>query len=655
MSTNLKEYCIGSVFAIDDFFDHYVNENTILDFNVLDKISQNTFADLKDIEEELDSQDLDEEYQLNLTGGIAIAELTNGSDIEKRINKAIDNMLPELYMILREEFGDDFIERGVKDTDSEAKLKSELKDIISSSERSNKYVLVILDRVLEENINQTGKLFKVLDIVAELLIEKKNILLVMYSSKPERLNSYDSVIEYLKSGFLNAEIGQVEEKAEILALHLNFIEKSKDEEEIKSSLIRYVLKSQKSAFLNIYKESFDIADNSLRKKLWNSDKDQNRALFYYDYLSEGQHVDDIIFDLFTNKFRSVVSKKINQNHTMLINPLRKSMQRFTESYSDDNRILFLQFQKSLLLKLSNQVFKPISSSDITFGDIIKVSVNQSNKYYMVVGQECDLTVRHDSNRKLDYVQLVEMELHEVDVNSKMLITEIKKFIGSNANRNKKSIYQMFMDFDTNFDDPKSDVSLFFKALGFKDNTIEKMLKDIKSKGTQENYDLTLESARIQNERNILHGKLCYFSIKEKKERLSIDSIWLDALTLCEENGSIVLSDRTIGNSHEIRRPLRKHIQKKYQDLQADLIEWVSGSQYNELTNEQKKTMIDKALEFLLGKSKIKVTSKLEDGILELKIENAERIGRIEYLEARSHHHSLIEYQTRIGGSSTPGI
>ena len=67
-------------------------------------------------------------------------------------------------------------------------------------------------------------------------------------------------------------------------------------------------------------------------------------------------------------------------------------------------------------------------------------------------------------------------------------------------------------------------------------------------------------------------------------------------------------------------------------------------------------MINKALEFLLGKSGIKVTSKLtEDSTLELKIENAKRVGRIEYLTARDHHHSLIEYQTRIGGSSTPGI
>lgn len=651
MNVSLKDYGVGSVFAIDDYFDNYVNKDTILNNELIDSIEKDVFEPLDRYRDILLEQEVDP-YE-----GKKISDIDIEADIVEEINQKISESMPFLYTHLKREYGEKFNCKGVRTDDHATHIQRTIKEIeeeMESQKAEGKYVLVVMDKKLQNTDKTDRLLYRYLNAIAKLLKEKSNILLVLYSSNPDQFKDYNSVTQHLEekmTGLPN------EIDPNILAMHLNYISKGDlNQTELTELLVRYVLKSQKSAFLNIYKESFDEADFSLRNKLWNSDKDQNRALFYYDYLSEGQHVDDIIFDLFINKFRSVVNEKIIQNHTMLINPLRKSMQRFTASYSDDDRMLFLRFQKELLLKLSRQVFEPISSSDITFGDIIEVCVEGSKKYYMVVGQECDLTVRHDSNRKLDYVQLVEMELHEDYVNSKMLMTEIKKFIGSNANRNRnrKSIYQMFIDFDPNFDDPKSDVSLFFKSLGFNNNTIDKMLKEIKFKG-EEDYDFSLGSLGIQNERNNLYKDLSYYEIKEKKERLSIDSIWLDALTLCEENGSIVLSDRTIGKSHEIRRPLRRHIQKKYQDLQADLIMWVSGSQYNELTNEQKETMIDKALEFHLGKSKIKVTSKLENNILELKIENAKRIGRIEYLEARNYHHSLIEYQTRIGGSSTPRI
>lgn len=644
MSVSLKDYGVGSVFAIDDYFDNYVNGDTILNAELIENIADITGANLEDYKDILIGQG-------DIHEGLKISDIETESDIVEEIKRELDNKMSMLYSLLKDEYGTNFKKRGTRPHEDQTHIQElidEIKVEMESQNAEGKYVLVVMDKKLQRE-GSDKLLYNYLNEIAKLLKEESNILLVMYSSEPENLEDYDSVIEHLKE---KMESSSDESVPHILALHLNYIDKEIDDEmTLKDLLVRYVLKSQKSAFLNIYKESFKEADLSLRNKLWNSDKDQNRALFYYDYLSEGQHVDDIIFDLFTNKFRSEVSEKLNQKHTMLINPLRKSMQRFTQSYSNESNILFLRFQKDLLVDLSYQVFKPvISSSDITFGDIIKVDLSsEQSKYYMVVGQECDLTVRHTGSRVLDSVQLVEMDCKLETINSEWLIKKINEYIKSSANGNNVSIYTMFSEFEVGFYEESSNVLSFLSSLGFDRGDLRAILTKIEK-------NTNIKKITINELQNTEVDTVSIYSISKGKERISVDTLWLDALTLCEEDGSIVLSKRTIENSHEIRGPLRKHIQEKYEKLQTDLISWVEGSEYNQLENDLKVTMINKALEFLLGKSGIKVTSKLtEDSTLELKIENAKRVGRIEYLTARDHHHSLIEYQTRIGGSSTPGI
>ena len=56
---------------------------------------------------------------------------------------------------------------------------------------------------------------------------------------------------------------------------------------------------------------------------------KNQELFYYDYLNEGQHADDIIYNIFLTKFSQVYSETFGDvnKHSTLINPIRRSMQK----------------------------------------------------------------------------------------------------------------------------------------------------------------------------------------------------------------------------------------------------------------------------------------------------------------------------------------
>ncbi|WP_161947145.1 hypothetical protein, partial [Streptococcus suis] len=101
-------------------------------------------------------------------------------------------------------------------------------------------------------------------------------------------HNFSGVKEYLQT-----RLDFAPEEAEELALHFNYVSKT---EKISNEFFDNILKSQKANYIQAYKQIFEESYRKLTERLWELNK--NQALFYYDYINEGQHADDIIYDIF---------------------------------------------------------------------------------------------------------------------------------------------------------------------------------------------------------------------------------------------------------------------------------------------------------------------------------------------------------------------
>lgn len=186
--------------------------------------------------------------------------------------------------------------------------------------------MILLDRTLQNPVAGLGSddvFVNILKLIHSKLREK-NLLLLIYtdSDTPDALNSFESAKDYLRT------LGLDESIAEQLVLHFNYVQKT---EELSSDFFDNILKSQKANYISEYKNIFEESYSKLTERLWQLN--QNQVLFYYDYINEGQHVDNIIYETFLTKFKQVYSDTFNEvnNHKELINPIRRSMQQSVQS------------------------------------------------------------------------------------------------------------------------------------------------------------------------------------------------------------------------------------------------------------------------------------------------------------------------------------
>ena len=584
MSDKFKDYGVSTIIAIDDSFREIEDGNLLSDFphDIIENLTDDRFDRFSNYTVKRYSDEED-------------------SDFKHKLRNSLNDQ--DKYSCFRS--------TGITFTALDANLdliKTTIEGL-DGTDKSRKH-LILLDRTLQGDVagvkNET--LFvNVLKFIHSKLREK-NLLLLIYSNDgtPKELNSFEGAKEYLKNLGLNENI------AEQLVLHFNYVQKT---EELSNDFFDNILKSQKANYISEYKNIFEESYSKLTERLWQLN--QNQVLFYYDYINEGQHVDSIIYETFLTKFKQVYSDTFNKenNHKELINPIRRSMQQSVQSVQKKSKILRFLKELDLGLTFNDRLRKISASTDISFGDVIKIGA----KKYLIVSQDCDMTIRDDDNRRLSYIQLVEIEDASEIVTEKLLSKKLKK-LGSNVD----------------IDDPIVKEAL--KRYGLSQDSINKVVNrqtPTDKLGTNQINDLVL-----------------YNDFKETNDFkiYLIDCIWLDALLLKSSDNRIILSEQNILNSHEIRYATRNYLKNKFREL------------IDRIGEDSSQDVVDKIIKYIFEDIAIECEGIFSDNggtgktkLTGFTLKNIERIGRLDRLDAMKIFKSIVDHEGRIPDIRIPLI
>lgn len=572
MVYNFKDYGVSTIIAIDDDFCEIKDDDLLSNFPVekIDTLTNGCYDKYSDYTVEQYSEEVE------------------GSDFKHKLSNELN--LQDKYACFRS--------TGITFKPISAnfeQIKETIEDI-DGTDKSRKH-LILLDRTLQYDAGGAiiDNLFiKVLKFIHSQLREK-NLLLLIYSNEatPEELDSFEGAKGYLRN------LGLDESIAEQLVLHFNYVQKT---EELSNDFFDNILKSQKANYISEYKNIFEESYSKLTERLWQLN--QNQVLFYYDYINEGQHVDNIIYETFLTKFKQVYSDTFNEvnNHKELINPIRRSMQRSVQSIQDGEILRFLK-DLDLATTFNDRLIKISSSTDISFGDVIKIGT----KKFLLISQGCDITIRDDGNRTLSNFQLVEIKEDIEPITEQSLHKKLKDL-------NKKcEVYNTF-------------TSKILEKHGIPRSIISNLFNPQSSKkhlGTEQIKELYFKHDFIEESRSKIY---------------SIECIWLDALLLRQnEEGDIILSQENISNSHEIRYATQKYFDYKFNEL------------ITRIGEESSKEIVEKIIKFTFDELPIECEPIFSDDqkLIGFKLKNIQRIGRLDLLDAMKILKNIVEHESRI--------
>ena len=572
MVYNFKDYGVSTIIAIDDDFCEIKDDDLLSNFPVekIDTLTNGCYDKYSDYTVEQYSEEVED------------------SDFKHKLSNELN--LQDKYACFRS--------TGITFKAISAnfeQIKETIEDI-DGTDKSRKH-LILLDRTLQDDAGGAiiDNLFiKVLKFIHSQLREK-NLLLLIYSNEatPEELDSFEGAKGYLRN------LGLDESVAEQLVLHFNFVSKT---EELTEDFFDNILKSQKANYISEYKNIFEESYSKLTERLWQLN--QNQVLFYYDYINEGQHVDNIIYETFLTKFKQVYSDTFNEvnNHKELINPIRRSMQRSVQSIQDGEILRFLK-ELDLATTFNDRLIKISSSTDISFGDVIKIGT----KKFLLISQGCDITIRDDGNRTLSNFQLVEIKEDIEPITEQSLHKKLKDL-------NKKcEVYNTF-------------TSKILEKHGIPLSIISNLFNPQSSKkhlGTEQIKELYFKHDFIEESRSKIY---------------SIECIWLDALLLRQnEEGDIILSQENISNSHEIRYATQKYFDYKFNEL------------ITRIGEESSKEIVEKIIKFTFDELPIECEPIFSDDhkLIGFKLKNIQRIGRLDLLDAMKILKNIVEHESRI--------
>ncbi|MHC9159212.1 hypothetical protein [Exiguobacterium profundum] len=541
----LNEYGISNIVAIDDTFNEISGKTKI---SSLDEVIVAKFDAVNDLEggfieyvSENSEQYMSDYFDETGYDQDAITQML------EFINQSESNSYSELIGIHNIEFY-----KCIPEVVEIRELLIELKD-------DEKRTLIILDRKLAGKNELEGKtrLKSILTEISEHLTDNGHFFLVLYSSDPKQFSTYEETIKYLSEDLNLSDI--VISK---VALHINFLKKDVENE---SEFIKVLRKSQKANYVNSYNEIFEMSIASLRERIW--DLNRNESLFYYDYLVEGQQIDQIIFGIFTDKFKRGYMKFMEDHFEKLINPIRNSLQKYENNRDEEDEggfektLVKYRFIKEVNSAIhgGNNTEPVFSSDDISFGDIIRI--NDHN--YIVVSQNCDITIRQNGKRAVQSFQLIRVKETRRIINAKWLVDYFKNYSNSNRPNRINLNTQGEQYFKHTFYNPSSKTEL--QNMGFGDRCLEE-IENTLDKGdtikqlsllTFEGYDTEL-------------SEICeYIRDKDADEIYTIPCFWLDALLVRKKEDNII-NDEFIDNSKEIRLATKRLIKKDYEEMIRNL-------------------------------------------------------------------------------------
>lgn len=564
MSDKFKDYGVSTIIAIDDSFREIKDDNLLSDFDeeTIDRLTNRFYDTFSKYTVKQYSEKVDSDFKYKLIIEINAQDKYSCFKTTGITFKAISANLEQ-------------IKETIEDIDGEDKSRKHL---------------ILLDRTLQDDAGGAiiDNLFiNVLKFIHSKLREK-NLLLLIYSNDdtPEELNSFEGAKEYLR------KLGLDESIVEQLVLHFNYVQKT---EELSSDFFDNILKSQKANYISEYKNIFEESYSRLTERLWQLN--QNQVLFYYDYINEGLHVDNIIYETFLTKFKQVYSNTFNEvnNHKELINPIRRSMQHHLLSLTNSQIEVYRRL-KEFEMELNNQnnLLKVPGSSDISFGDVIQIG----DKFYMIMSQDCDITLRKGGKRKLSSIQLVEIEKQTEEISEKLLYSKYSDML------------------------KKHEFSKGLNKLGISNETLDNVMK------ASNNEELCSEQI---NELYINSGFKAL-----PKNIISISDFWLDCLTLRKNvNKEIEFTSSNLNSSHEVRYATLDYLKRCLNCL------------LSKLQNTDKDT-VDQIIKFSLSDSNIDIESEFVNSeLIGFKLKNITRIGRLDRLDAMIILKNVLEDSSRI--------
>lgn len=564
MSDKFKDYGVSTIIAIDDSFREIKDDNLLSDF---DKITIDSLTN----------------YFYDTFSNYTVKQYSEEVDPDFKFKLSIEINAQDKYSCFKQ------TDITFKAVSANLEQIKETIEAIDGTDKSRKH-LILLDRTLQNHAGGAiiDSLFiDVLKFIHSKLREK-NLLLLIYtdSTTPEQLNSFEGAKDYLKT------LGLDESIAEQLVLHFNYVQKTED---LSSDFFDNILKSQKANYISEYKNIFEESYSKLTERLWQLN--QNQVLFYYDYINEGQHVDNIIYETFLTKFKQVYSDTFNEvnKHKELINPIRRSMQHHLLSLTN-SQIEVYRSLKEFEMELNNQnnLLKVPGSSDISFGDVIQIG----DKFYMIMSQDCDITLRKGGKRKLSSIQLVEIKKQTEDISEQFLYSKYSDMLR------------------------RDEFATGLNKLGISDETLN-IVRQAKN-------DEELCSEQI----NGLHIN-CGFKAFPKNI-ISINSFWLDCLTLRKNvDKEVEFTSSNLNTSHEVR----------YATL--NFLERCLNCLLDKLQNTDKDT-VDQIVKFSLSDSNIDIESEFVNSeLIGFKLKNITRIGRLDRLDAMIILKNVLEDSSRI--------
>lgn len=519
---------------------------------------------------------------------------------------------------------DDFIKYNIPKEFEEAVLikyhpfdisKDTIADRVKESGAKRNFI--ILDKFLEKN-EKMGLLKQYLSELSE-IISEFYIGIVFYSSHPNSIKSLEEAKDFLNS------IGLTKEQIEKLSMYVNFVDKnSTDKLMCFETAFR---KSQNYNLTSLYSESYSQTIQELKEKIW--DINNNEALIHYDYLMEGMQLDDIFFEIYQSRFNKIYNEKCLAKYEEYINPVRKAIQIYESDKSFDReeirkRIFISRSVKELnnLLKQETYLYKCKKSDDIRFGDILKLK----NYYYMVVTQDCDLSIRLAAKRKNDCINLIKVKYLDNNLKNIQITSKLEGIYKNTYTKQENDSYISNIK-EIIFDNMEP-----FDKLNIDKTKIENILNP--DRADQEDLPLLNKSIELSSDNKFY----------------LIEDIFIYCILLnCQDSGRIEITKESIEKSKEIRVATKNYIKERFDEL----IKKYSKLQYKSLKEISDKNFISDLLPIKFSFDEFDEEKKLiglfvdKDKIL--------RVGHLDYIKAYDIFKEFMSKYSRFSYNSPPLI
>ncbi|EEL61842.1 hypothetical protein ACSYR0_03300 (plasmid) [Bacillus cereus] len=477
---------------------------------------------------------------------------------------------------------------------------------LTELENTDESILFIIDKKLSDR-NYKIALKEVLEKVTNIIKKKNNCFLFIYTSEVENIENYEDL-----NYFLNNEIGLSPDIVEVISLHINFVEKQNNlSDSVVDTAIR---KSQKAKYLYSFYTIQKNTMDSMNRRIW--EINNNELLIHYNYLSEGQHIDEILFDIYQSKFLRVYEEFYRENSSQKLQPLRNAIHSYVSNIPNiKNYTIYSRIIKELNKEfLRDNSLKYIHlSNDISYGDVIQIK----DRFYLVCSQQCDITIRADGKRANENIALLEIKRVIKQMNASAICEIIDNILKYTVrSRDINAVVENLLEIDE------------FKDL----INNQDILREISNYYAKDDYTFKNDNVRSSYE---------YFEYKKKTDYYNISSFILDSILLGGLDGIIKVTDDTINACSDLRYSTKGTISKGFAKLKRQTEEWLSKPVNEAVLPDVILPDLDK--EFIIKEKKL-------EGI---ELSNISRIGRLN--EERTHeiHQEHIKHTTRVAKNEAP--